>query len=604
MKKTWKKCLAVLVSLCLIFCVTGVSAFAEETDAAKIGETPYATLDEAIANAADGDVIVLLKDCTTEGINLSKNLTIQGSGNETVTFTKYGIALWGKALTFKDCKIVMNAIGSTPYTAEWSWMTICASKDASLTLNHVEMLMDGDPEATGTNMDKHAIYFCSNNKLNLENGTTLTVRNYKQDALEWDGSDGGYNVNITNSTFISDHNRSGFTGTFVAKITNSNVDVINSLGNGSNSSHFEILDASNVNFNDNGAHGLSAASLKIWNSTVNANGNGANGIHVAGALDIDQKSVVTIEKNKCSISSKWTIPGALYIAGQSRISDSTVTIQGNSGSGIYQKSGSLTVEPSATLTIVKNTAEKLGLGGGVYVNGTMKLAENTVLYNNHAATAGDDIYNLGEISFGKVGSDWALDGAPDCEHAIDGWYDDAENNRWNAHAEKDEELHVEEFDVNGEAAASALKAAHGVIYYTVTVNYYDKATGEKIAESFVSDPARENTAYDVTAKDKIAIDGYEYDSTTGDLLTGTLDGNKTINVYYSETEVIIDSSVPQGGPSSSEEEIEDSSVPTASAPLPATGSTAVLPIAVGMVLLSALCAVIVVMKKRQSGSEE
>ncbi len=604
MKKTWKKCLAVLVSLCLIFCVTGVSAFAEETDAAKIGETPYATLDEAIANAADGDVIVLLKDCTTEGINLSKNLTIQGSGNETVTFTKYGIALWGKALTFKDCKIVMNAIGSTPYTAEWSWMTICASKDASLTLNHVEMLMDGDPEATGTNMDKHAIYFCSNNKLNLENGTTLTVRNYKQDALEWDGSDGGYNVNITNSTFISDHNRSGFTGTFVAKITNSNVDVINSLGNGSNSSHFEILDASNVNFNDNGAHGLSAASLKIWNSTVNANGNGANGIHVAGALDIDQKSVVTIEKNKCSISSKWTIPGALYIAGQSRISDSTVTIQGNSGSGIYQKSGSLTVEPSATLTIVKNTAEKLGLGGGVYVNGTMKLAENTVLYNNHAATAGDDIYNLGEISFGKVGSDWALDGEPDCEHAIDGWYDDAENNRWNAHAEKDEDLHAEEFDVNGEAAASALKAAHGVIYYTVTVNYYDKATGEKIAESFVSDPARENTAYDVTAKDKIAIDGYEYDSTTGDLLTGTLDGNKTINVYYSETEVIIDSSVPQGGPSSSEEEIEDSSVPTASAPLPATGSTAVLPIAVGMVLLSALCAVIVVMKKRQSGSEE
>ena len=604
MKKTWKKCLAVLVSLCLIFCVTGVSAFAEETDAAKIGETPYATLDEAIANAADGDVIVLLKDCTTEGINLSKNLTIQGSGNETVTFTKYGIALWGKALTFKDCKIVMNAIGSTPYTAEWSWMTICASKDASLTLNHVEMLMDGDPEATGTNMDKHAIYFCSNNKLNLENGTTLTVRNYKQDALEWDGSDGGYNVNITNSTFISDHNRSGFTGTFVAKITNSNVDVINSLGNGSNSSHFEILDASNVNFNDNGAHCLSAASLKIWNSTVNANGNGANGIHVAGALDIDQKSVVTIEKNKCSISSKWTIPGALYIAGQSRISDSTVTIQGNSGSGIYQKSGSLTVEPSATLTIVKNTAEKLGLGGGVYVNGTMKLAENTVLYNNHAATAGDDIYNLGEISFGKVGSDWALDGEPDCEHAIDGWYDDAENNRWNAHAEKDEDLHAEEFDVNGEAAASALKAAHGVIYYTVTVNYYDKATGEKIAESFVSEPARENTSYDVTAKDKIAIDGYEYDSTTGDLITGTLDGNKTINVYYSETEIIIDSSVPQGGPSSSEEEIEDSSVPTASAPLPATGSTAVLPIAVGMVLLSALCAVIVVMKKRQSGSEE
>ena len=50
--------------------------------------------------------------------------------------------------------------------------------------------------------------------------------------------------------------------------------------------------------------------------------------------------------------------------------------------------------------------------------------------------------------------------------------------------------------------------------------------------------------------------------------------------------------------------MEDTSVPTASAPVPATGSTAVLPVAVGMVLLSAVCAVLVIMKKRQSGSEE
>ncbi len=102
---------------------------------------------------------------------------------------------------------------------------------------------------------------------------------------------------------------------------------------------------------------VTAGNLAIHHSTVNANGNGGNGIHVTGKLTIDQKSTVTVQENDCSISSKWTIPGALMIAGQSKISDSTVTIQNNGGSGIYQKAGSLTVEDDAKLTIVKNTAE-------------------------------------------------------------------------------------------------------------------------------------------------------------------------------------------------------------------------------------------------------
>ena len=614
MKKAWKKALAVFVSLCLLFCFAGVPAFAEEPAAAKIGETTYATLDEAIAAAADGDAVVLLKDCTTEGINLTKNLTIQGSGEQTVTFTKYGIALWGKALTFKDCKVVMNAIGSTPYTAEWNWMTICASKDASLTLDHVDMLMEGDPEATGTNLNKHAIYFCSNNKLNIVNGSTLTIQNYTQDALEWDGGDGGYNVNITNSTFISDHNRSGFTGTFYATIDNSTVKVINSLGNGSNGTYYTMKNHSDVLFDGNGAWGISAWRIDMTdNSKLTATNNGYSGVWTR-VLNVDGTCTLDVEKNGCKAFSSATNPGIFFQGNGTYASTiekgANVTVKDNAGAGIYTKQTVCNPNINAAAVITNNgtgavNKEGIGadLGGGIYNIGTVVLSPEIVLYNNHAATAGDDIYNLGEISFGKVGSDWALDGEPDCEHAIDGWYDDAEENRWDAHAEKDEDLHAEEFDVNGDTAASALKAAHGVIYYTVTVNYYDKATGETIAESFVSDPARENTAYDVTAKDKITIDGYDYDSTTGDLLAGTLDGNKTVNVYYSETEIIEDSSAPLAGPSS-EEEMEDTSVPTASAPVPATGSTAVLPVAVGMVLLSAVCAVLVIMKKRQSGSEE
>ena len=420
-----KKLLAILLALVMV--LTMIPAFAEG-EVAQIGGTKYATLDEAIEKAADSDTIVLLADCTTAGMNLSKNLTIDGGESKyTVTFNDKGIALWGKSLMFKNCKVVMNGIGSTPY-AEWSWVAICASKDASLLLENTEMTMNGAEGNTA-----HAIYFCSNNKLNLTD-SKLEIKNYQQDALEWDGGDGGYNVNITNSTFISDHNRSGFTGTFTAKIDNSKVDVINSTGNGSNGSHFEIVNGSVVNFSDNNAHGLSTGRLTIDNSTVTANGNGGNGVHAGDTLIIKNNAVVEIKKNNCSISSKWTIPGALYVAGAegSNIDKtSAVTITENKGSGILLKGGSLIIEEGAKLTIMNNTAEKLEYGGGANVRGDLTLPNSAVFYNNHAAKAGDDIYNAegASITFGNVGSNWILD---DCNHTINGWYDDAEESRWNS----------------------------------------------------------------------------------------------------------------------------------------------------------------------------
>ena len=420
-----KKLLAIL--LALIMMLTMIPAFAEG-EVAQIGGIKYATLDEAIEKAADSDTIVLLSDCETAGINLNKDLSIDGGESKyTVTFNDRGIALWGKSLMFKNCKVVMNGIGSTPY-AEWSWVAICASKDASLLLENTEMTMNGAEGNTA-----HAIYFCSNNKLNLTD-SKLEIKNYQQDALEWDGGDGGYNVNIKNSTFISDHNRSGFTGTFTAKIDNSKVDVINSTGNGSNGSHFEIVNGSVVNFSDNNAHGLSTGRLTIDNSTVTANGNGGNGVHAGDTLIIKNNAVVEIKKNNCSISSKWTIPGALYVAGAegSNIDKtSAVTITENKGSGILLKGGSLIIEEGAKLTVMNNTAEKLEYGGGANVRGDLTLPNSAVFYNNHAAKAGDDIYNAegASITFGNVGSNWILD---DCNHTINGWYDDAEESRWNS----------------------------------------------------------------------------------------------------------------------------------------------------------------------------
>ena len=461
----------------------------------------YETLDKAIEEAEDGATIEVLADCTTAGLELRKDLTIQGAesleSKPTITFTDKGIALWGK-LIFKDCKVVMNGTGSTPYTVEWKWQTICVSTDASLTLDRATMTMNGENIA-----DKQvhcAICLSSTtSKLNLSSGSTLEIENYSGNALQWDGGNGGYMVEIKNSTFISNHNRSGFTGTFYAKIDDSTVEVINSTGNGSNGSHFDIKNQSNVKFNNNASHGLSAGNLTIDNSTVTANGNGANGIHTIGTLNICNKSNVEIKNNKCSISSQWTKPGAFYMGGtESKIEDSTLVIQDNLGSGIYQKNtkGTLTIADNATVSIMKNKANKLGFGGGIYVNGTANISKNVELYNNHAEQAGDDIYNTGTITFGAVGNDWILD---DCtpEHPILGWYKDGmERNedtslkRWNGHGDGEAYYAVEYTAPATEVTeALALKAAHPKMYsVTYSVSGDSPAGYEAPAQKYYKDP--------------------------------------------------------------------------------------------------------------------
>lgn len=76
-----------------------------KTYVAQIGDTKYETFDEAVTAAVDGDTIKLLDNATTKGLNLSKNLTIDGSKEYTLTFEDKGIALWEVSLTFKDVTV-------------------------------------------------------------------------------------------------------------------------------------------------------------------------------------------------------------------------------------------------------------------------------------------------------------------------------------------------------------------------------------------------------------------------------------------------------------------------------------------------------------------
>lgn len=491
---------------------------------ASIGEEKYETFDEAVNAASAGDTIKLLDNTTTKGLNLSKDLIIDGNGEYTLTFTEKGIALWGKTLTFRNITVDIKGIGSTPYTAEWNWMTICASKDAVLNLENAKLTLDG--EGAG---NAHAIYFCSNNKLNLTN-STLIIKNYSQDALEWDGGNGGYNVNLLNSTFISDNNRSGFTGTFYATFDNSTVKVINSTGSGSNGTYFTVKNNSNVTFNNNGSWGISAWRIDMTNnSTLTANNNGFSGIWTR-VLNVDSTCTLIANSN----GTKADVPtknGGIYFQGNGTYTSTIekgakVEIKNNAGSGIY------TAQNVCNLTILAGEITNNGtglvnknnmganLGGGIYNVGTLVIGEDVNIYNNHAAIAGDDIYNdeKGIIDFKDVKDNWILD---DCDDKINNWYDDSKDNRWNAHTDKEEEIHVDDVKSGKYETGFSIKAAHN-LKAKVIARYVDM-DGNVIAEEEIIN-GYVNDNYQTLLKE---IYGYELNH-----IEGNVTGKMTIKDIY------------------------------------------------------------------------
>lgn len=504
--------LGVLLTALVLTFVQAPSTALAEGNVARVGDVEYATFDEAFAAATDGQTVTLLANATTKGLNVSKDVTVDG-GDHTLTFVEKGIALWGKSLALKNVAATMTGIGSTPYTAEWGWVTICASKNASITLDNAKLSMDG----AGTGNNTHAIYLTGNNKLNLQNGSVLTVKNYKQDALEWDHGDGGYNLNVTGgSKFISDHNRSGITGTFYATVDASTVEVTNSTGNGSNGSHFDIRNGSSVTFSGNADHGLSAGNLSISNSTVTAENNGRNGIIFTGKGAF---KAATVKVSGTKGKSYWNAGIRLFKANAALTVDaaSKVSITDNQVTGLFLDGGaSATFADGAALTVTGNDASQANCatkkdlaqcGGGVVVRGgaSLVLPAGAQVNNNRAALAGDDVYveEGGSLDLSAANAGTELNAFDGCAHAIDAWYDDSADARWSADAA--EKNHVVPVAAGEHAGVVALKAAHGL---HVDYAYVGDAPEEAQLPASVTGLAT-NEAF--TAAEQQAVDGWTFD---------------------------------------------------------------------------------------------
>lgn len=300
------------------------------------------------------------------------------------------------------------------------------------------------------------------------------------------------------ATVIADSNEQlGFANSFDARTTiesGANVSVNNNLhgiynyaGGGDlawATGFFLIEGGANVTANNNKQFGIynSGDSKTPTNdhftiqsgADVSADGNGAHGIYNDGGI-------FTVETG------------------------ATVSACNNSYYGIFNNKGTFTVENGVDLQVEYNqesgvvnvenskltllsgrvryntTKNFYGYGGGLRNYGEATLSDDVQLYNNHARLAGDDIENGANatITFGVTGSDWALDGAPDCYHPIDGWYDDSVDTRWNAHAEDEADLHMVLTQPGTYYGPLSLKAAHGP---TGTLIVHKQTTGEQLVD--------------------------------------------------------------------------------------------------------------------------
>ena len=496
--------------------------------AITIGAFTFDTMDEAVAAAlemTEAEIVITEDVELTTGINMNggkkiNNLKITAPSDldakPVITFKNYGIALQqsgdrARTLGFENVDVVINDIKSTPFN-EWSNYTICTSPKSTINLKNVKMTMngnaDGDDEKTGL----EAIFMDKDSALNLTD-SELMISNYKANALEWNGTVGAkYELNLTNSKYTSDANRSGIIGTFTVTATDSEINVINSTGNASNGSHF-YLTRSIANFSNNGGHGISAGDLIAVDSTITTNDNRYYGMYASNTSFTDSKitsnnngfnglrnnavardgsdAFAMVNSDLELIGNGYT-PGDVYAGMQlaktvgTVDSESSLLIQNSANNGLRlaDELTDLTIDDGAVVTITGNHSPATDggkkVGGGIHLIGSkLRLPAGAAVYNNDAAETGADIYITshndvtGTLTFQPVGSDWVLDAAndgsseenPTCNRLVDGWYlDGGVNPRWKAHGQFP--LFVQKLDITEETVINqemGIKAAHGLV---------------------------------------------------------------------------------------------------------------------------------------------
>ena len=442
-----------------------------EEPVAMIGTEPYTSLDDAVEKAEEGSTITLLKDCKlTKGFN--KTLTF--TGHHKITIPKqltsngegwmcFGLYDPSRVLTFDDVEVEWISDGTAP------WLMLSLSGTLNVT-NGANLTFKFDSKTTKT---RNAIYMNEGAVLNVTNASTFQILGVGTEGTAGQGiqldKTGKSTINVSaGSTFLIDGTNRGYVNSPVVNVEDSTFTVQNCTSNASNGGNFTATN-SKVTYQNNKGHGLSAGDVILKNTDFLSDNNGLYGVYVNGKFLVDKDSTMTVTNNSYDGDCAGVNLTAAVNDGRVE-AGAVVTITGNKCSG-FSSRGVCTFEEGSKLTITNNINDKgsASYGGGIYNTKStahLTLPSDAVIYNNHAVTGGDDIYNTGEITFSHVGTDWILD---DTNLPITGWYFDGDNNgtttnRWSK-SNYYELFNL--FDESGKVTLTgtyALKAAHAYAY--------------------------------------------------------------------------------------------------------------------------------------------
>lgn len=468
---------------------------------AKIGDATYASLDEALAVANTGDTIVLQQDGVIVTTNtISKAVTIKGNGKHSVEVKSQSGTYDGRlnisgsgSLTFDNTKV------SFGNPSNWSVVMSDAGKLSFVNGSSATFMQHGIyTEGSGVeiNVDKSNLTF---------SGTSYTPL-----MNEYQNGKGYAKINVTNggNLMVEKSAINGATG-FVIDVMNSELHIDNNVNQGLVRC-ITKLDASKATISGNdygitGYAGLNNLTLTNGSELEMANNKSAGIFLWGGNVDVQDGTKLRItgtgaEGVKQSAGYTGAIACARSAANVNFSDGASVSLVDNPA-GAINSDGTIYVGKGTEVLRNGSAAE---VGGGIWNRGTVTVADGAKLYNNHAATVGDDIYSTGVVDFKATGSDWRLDdNLGNCGHAIDGWYDDAEGTRWSAH---DDAKHVDAVEAGKLEGALALKAAHGLA--CVDYEYVGEAPSDAVLPSTDVD-LEFGCAY--TAKAQAAVAGWTFD---------------------------------------------------------------------------------------------
>ena len=461
---------------------SGTPAPAPKSYTAQIDGTEYETLDEAINAAQDGDTIEISNDEGVITVNeIRRNLVINGNGH-TVTIpdqekTDHRSLDIYASLTFNNTKVkFVNNLNNT------NVLSATVNGDGVLTLD----------QGSICTMENHGIYATAKAAINIKGASKFNIKNTTYTAMM---AEKYAELNIEEGSEVVVDNARNDDGvpngidSFKINVINSDLKVTNCEKQGLVKCWL-MLDNSNaeISGNDMGISGYANTDVLVMKngSELMMKDNISSGIFLwGGNVDVQDGTTLTItgtgNNAKEEVLNDFYI-GALainlrnpYRAKVNFADNATVKLIDNAVSAI-RNGGEVYVGAG---TVIMNNGSKASYGGGIQNYGKITVSDGAKLYNNHAQTAGDDIYsttyveagasyNPPVLTFAPVGENWVLD---DCGDPIVGWYQDGAEKRWNGDA-ADENYYADEYAVGKEAVpdavgkeavpdALALKAAHG-----------------------------------------------------------------------------------------------------------------------------------------------